>query len=201
MKKDVDNIKLYMFFKISMGYKFTSHPPQLYAWTDEKILADIFKDTRNMDKVFRCKEVNVNIDAFNSMELKHPHERLVMGGFHTKDVNGYPTTIKFILTRSEEDKCVLSSEDLMIYDLEKILHKPSSNYIEYLKSDYLNALNTLSLFEYLVFTMSVDLHNDFYSCIVDNAEGIYMHRTLPQIDEAAVFVTLYGYTIKDGYKL
>ena len=42
MKKDVDNIKLYMFFKISMGYKFTPHPPQLYAWTDEKILADIF---------------------------------------------------------------------------------------------------------------------------------------------------------------
>ena len=89
----------------------------------------------------------------------------------------------------------------MIYDLEKILHKPSSNYIEYLKSDYLNALNTLGLFEYLVFTMSVDLHNDFYSCIVDNSEGIYIHRTLPQIDEAAVFVTLYGYTIKNGYKI
>lgn len=42
----------------------------------------------------------------------------------------------------------------------------------------------------------------FYSSIVANAEGgMYLYTELPQVDGAALFIALYGYTIKDGYKL
>lgn len=202
MKTNEELIKLWMFFKIATGYNFEQHPPQFYAWTDDKVLADIFKKSRNMDKVFRCKTVEVSKSVYNNLSLKHSKKRLVSGGLATKTDNMVNTYIRMVMTEDEEFKCSINGEDLMVYDAGKILRNYASRYIEYLKPKYLDILNNFRMFEYLVYTGSVDTNNDFYSSIVDTAEsGIYRYRELPQADSAAIFIALYGYMIKEGYKL
>lgn len=202
MKTNEEFIKIWIFFKIATGYNFEQHSPQFYAWTSEKTFADLFKQSRNMDKVFRCKVIEVTKSVYNNLSLKHGKKRLVSGGLATKTGNMVSTYIRMIMTEDEEFKCSINGEDIMVRETEKILHNYASRYIECLKPKYLNILNNLRLFEYLVYTDSVDNGNDFYSSIVDNAEsGVYMYKELPQADSAAIFIALYGYMIKDGYKL
>ena len=202
MKIRDDSIKIWMFYKVATGYDFEAHAPQFYAWTNDKYLADNFIKSRNMAKVFRYKIVEMPKPVYNSLCIKHNQKRLVQGGLATKDINMQKICINMIMTEYEEFQCSIRGEDLMVRDAEVILHNYATKYIECLKSKYLNTLNNYRMFEYLVYTDSVDRNNDFYSSIVANAEsGTYLYTDLPQVDGAALFIALYGYTIKEGYEI
>ena len=202
LNKTEEFIKVWMFYKVATGYNFETHAPQFYAWTNEKYLAENFMKSRNMDKVFIYKISEISKSIYNALCIKHSKKRLVMGGLLTKDTDMNSYTIRMIMTEDEEFQCSIRGEDIMIKDMERILHSYATEYIECLKSKYLNILNNYRMFEYLVYTDSVDRYNDFYSSIVANAEsGMYLYTELPQVDGAALFIALYGYTIKDGYKL
>ena len=74
--------------------------PQFYAFTFEKLIADLFKETRNMNR-FKQKCVDIPTESVNTFTDRFQQYKLSITGFKTKGIDTDTIVLEFPATYKE----------------------------------------------------------------------------------------------------
>lgn len=174
------NVYMYYLVKNQLG---ESIPPKLYAMTDKKELKTAFESTRKMS-LFYCKKVNKDkMDVSMNEVISHYENNVKLEKIRLRCKGRFAmNTVELVGTWGEEQDAVLYFEKYT----EKLLSKPLAP----------SRIFTKEMKKILKGT----LYDDFYKysrsigfdeCIEDS-----MKITKYDINEFAVFMKLYGWTMK-----
>jgi len=171
--------------------------PFLYAYTNDKELADKFEDTRDMNKfILKTKD---NIKKKHMLEIAHTHSRhqLVKTYFDTKDMDDPTKIIKVPLVCTwEEEETVFIKSDQISYIFSKYMFNPVALNLKLQKS--LNTLGYFQMYNFLYnnFLVSEELTDDLYRGIFHASnEDDELPLLQFKIDYLAFFYYLYGGTM------
>lgn len=103
-------MKVYLFYKLYNGLE-----PTLYAYTNDKIKAQIFKGTR---KNFYAKEKNVSKKEWKSLQSEYGNLALTSHEFVTKADIGIQRVLQ-VCTERELKTILLDGEKLLIKELNR----------------------------------------------------------------------------------
>lgn len=184
-------MKLYKFYKVDRDYVGT--PPILYAYTDDKTLADIFISDRKTS-MFEMVTSKLNKSEYLKVKSTYGNYQLGLRGYHTKPTPDSPfmVVVRVVSTSLEEEKSCLYSDDI-IKELGKHLFSPKM-----FTSKYLIALQTVKFIDFYTFYKCgfVDDYDYFFSGAsnYDSATGLDLKI---DFDELGIFLMKYGNTFKE----
>lgn len=181
-------MKIYIFFKVGNQYTLDEHP-SLYAWTTDKKIANEFKETRDMKKIFKEKDYSYDKSKIRYMEEKYSKQRLVSTSLPTKG-----SSVKMVMTIYEENSICLNSDNILINELAK----HTSSYAKAFNPEYLEVLANLCYFDYCVFSNNDEACDDFYAGLIGRMgyPSNISIEPFPRADQLALFIYFYGYTMK-----
>lgn len=184
--------------------KLPSLTPRLYAFTDQKDLAKGFEDQREPSMFIRKKFEMKKKDYF-VFKHDYPNSQLTSTQLLSKDSND-PTkrTLVPIICTWEEEKNTISSQDSIYPEMfAKYMFDPSKFTIEIQRALYI--LGYFDMYKWLyssgyIYEM---LDESIYDGVMDikyddTDECIGVVNRIPEVDDFAVFMMLYGHTMKTG---
>lgn len=187
---------LYLFYKKSPeGFV---NDPVLYAFTNNKDVANKFRNDRNMDKFVFHKETGVSKDEFNRFSSQYHKCELINGHFYTKgDILNKRVPVSVLCTCKEEETVLINS-DKMWNEYKDCLFDASM-----IKNKYLKALNTLMYFKFYGFFELKskydvdDFYEPYYSAYGPSADFILGEmQNGYQYDDLKLFLHFFGDTFK-----
>lgn len=178
-------MKVYLFYRVATK-TMNIDPPTLYAFTENKELADKFELTRDM-KQFYLKKVKMNEEEFNKFRYDFGHCNLRLSGFTTR-IKDFGKDIMFLVTTEKEEESVYLRAD----DILKELGKYTDMEAGYFNTEVMKALNQLNYYSLYKFYSNDE--NYLYSGI--NPIGVNHFDLNLTYDMLNLFFFFYGDTLK-----
>ena len=173
----------------------------LYAYTDEKRLAQRFMDERDPEK-FIYKEIKLNKEEGKRFQVRYSAACLGMRGFYTKNpLDSSKKTTRRVCCTAHEEETVVLGEDKIWEGLEDIWFDPTI-----FKEKYFKALETLLFMKYFLFykVKTVENADSYLKPYMEGKMIMYeddpYSRDFFHLDELMVFVDMYGYTFRPSGK-
>ena len=183
-------MKVYLFYRVATK-TMNIDPPSLYAFTENKELADKFELTRDM-KQFYLKKVKMSEEEFTKFRYDFGHCNLRLSGFTTR-IKDFGKDIVFLVTTELEEEQTYLKADNILKELAKYTLMDGA----YFNTDILKALNKLNYFALYKF-YSMDeyyLYNGFNPTEVNHFDlGI-------EYDMLNLFFYFYGNTMNMKLKV
>lgn len=99
-------------FYLKPSDDYNSDIPSLYAYTNDKNLAEEFIDDRNMNR-FIYKKSWIDKEEFRKFDSMHSRLHLSRGSFSTvSEINGRSMNVSFVCTWGEEESILKNSDKL-----------------------------------------------------------------------------------------
>ena len=157
--------------------------PVLYAYTNNKILAKTFKQTRKMDS-FIIKEKDIDDDEFYQLCVRRPSNLLIKSTLLTKDFDSFNNcgTVTMALTKIEEETAVFKSE--FVYEQ---LYRSLTDYAFLLNDEIINALKILGYWDFYKY-QSKSMDEQLYLSNLETFEMVH-------VDQFEVFMFFFGDTM------
>jgi hypothetical protein len=172
-----------LFYKIGDAESSYAEPV-LYAYTNKKILAKTFRQTRKME-MFIIKEKEMNDEEFYQLCSRRSSQLLLKSTLLTKDFSCYNNcgTVSIVLTKHEEETAVFMSDKLY-----EQMYRSMTEYALLFNDEIMDALKLLGYYDFYKFnSSSLYYQQEMY----DNFNRI---RT----DQFEVFMLYFGDTIKSN---
>ena len=166
--------------------------PQLYAYTDNKKYAELFRTYRNMN-VFKEKEFKLDKNGWLSLNSIHPNNKITIDELETKGRDEFTKdTIKLPLTYDEVYYVTLKPDEIIDEKFKNIMINPSVFNSKINESLY--ALGYFYIYRnvQINFYANYDL-DSFYDGF--DRETIGLKPSYMDIDQFTIFMERFGYTI------
>jgi hypothetical protein len=172
--------KYYFFYLKTEGYK-----PELYAYTDNKELADEFEIERNMD-LFVKKKHKITRGAVNDLAQEYPELAIELIDGVTKSNDNISHTVKFSMavTAVERMSIVTEFNNVVFYQLLSL----SSIDPRAFKPSIQKSLNIIDYtYNYYTYHLEASIPDD-----------VYEYQYCYDMDLFGVFVNLYGKLLRNS---
>lgn len=166
-------MKVYLFYKLYKG----GLEPTLYAFTNDKLKASIFKQTR---RNMYAKEKDVSKKEWRALESDHPNLQLTAHEFVTKADIGIQRVLQ-VCTNRELKTILLDKENLLIKELSRY-ELPIDLFTEDIRKmleKYFNYSNIYNYFEKLMV---------YPEDMIEEPHPLKNFK----LDELGIFLMLYG---------
>ena len=156
-----------LFYKIGDAESSYAEPV-LYAYTNKKILAKTFRQTRKME-MFIIKEKEMNDEEFYQLCSRRSSQLLLKSTLLTKDFSCYNNcgTVSIVLTKHEEETAVFMSDKLY-----EQMYRSMTEYALLFNDEIMDALKLLGYYDFYKFnSSSLYYQQELY----DNCNRIQLH--------------------------
>lgn len=155
----------YLFYIISNRGFYGTDQYDIYAFTDNKKIANNFKKTRNMKKFF-CKKKKLDREEYNELIRHYMENELEMFEGTTKGKHYTIETFSLVITRREKRTC----QSMGSLILNENLYQYAWGSPNVFKDKYKNALKHL---QYESINLYLDLGDEFDGYVEDIVENMF----------------------------